>query len=320
MFSLTSLFVADSDLRKDICGNLCCGIVIAMYGSPCWEAAMALKSRNASQLSLPLATGGFLNGCIWGLYGLALGNTSISLPNGLGATLSVFNIIVKLYIRCGASKEAHKKLLTDTLKNALSSDHGVFLQSAMSGAYLQVPPLLEESLNLEMAHGVQVTGSSTGTALKIIQLQDEHVGFRLVDGRWLSMSPGRPSETSGEVWVPGAYHVTARKCDHPGEAGTFLPVNCGGLGLRSEACEPHKYGSATYGFWNPLYHVFCRIDDNGNFDSSVVVNPIAGKVRMPAGWYRERFELQFAHDHAHAGTLQAQVSPRLLSPNGPCMA
>jgi len=251
-----------------------------------------------------------LNGSMWGIYGLALGIVSISLPNGVGAALSVFNIFVKLSTPSSYANNTDAELTNKLLKQVLEKKHAVFIQSIMAGVCLHVPLVDAQGVHVEMeSQEVQVHSSSAGTALHIIQMPGDHVAFRLIDGRWLCMSPGRPiTEAPMTVWVPGPFHMVAINCEDPGEAGTFLPVKCGGTGLHHEEHILQTYNAEALGFWNPLYRVFLRIDDNGAFDSSVVVNPIAGEVRMPTGWYRERFELQLVGDNKPGASPMGNAS------------
>mmetsp|Transcript_69773 Transcript_69773/g.110700 ORF Transcript_69773/g.110700 Transcript_69773/m.110700 type:complete len:117 (+) Transcript_69773:1-351(+) len=97
-----------------------------------------------------------------------------------------------------------------------------------------------------------------------------------------------------EIWVPGAFHMVAVPCDEAGESGAFVVVSCGGLAMHHEEQHLCEYSSDALAFWNPLHRVFIRINENGDFDSSVVVNPVAGELKMPNGWYRERFVLQLS--------------------------
>jgi len=292
MFAMTPLFVEDDELRTDICGYLCSGICIAMYGTPCLEALKAVRYRDASRLSMPLAIAGSLNGALWGTYGLALGNPSIFVPNLLGFGLSIMNVIVKA---CLGSKVVVHESAESLLQTASSEHIPVLIHSLAHNAQLHVKQSAPGG-NESNASEMQVCSAAAGIAINVILMPSGCVAFRLADGRFLRVCPvAEGSLAKVSCHQPSSFTMVAKFVQEPGPDNEFQVLPGSGVALHHSEQKMAVYGSETVSFWSPLHQVFLRLNELGDFDCSP---PLAaapdGKIRLPGGWHWERFCLQRA--------------------------
>jgi hypothetical protein len=104
--TMTPMFISDFGVRRSILGNVCIAIFCIMCGSPTLAALKALKTGDASSISLPLALAQLANGLLWGVYGLAQQDIVLSGPNLLGALLALINVVAKLRSFCSFTASA----------------------------------------------------------------------------------------------------------------------------------------------------------------------------------------------------------------------
>merc|ERR1711920_229748 len=146
---------------------------------------------------------------------------------------------------------------------------------------------------------IAVLSNANASALKIVPavggdgLTEGLIGLRTTGGRFLRICH-RPSSMVSSL-QPSPYCVVAERRDEPGEEGLFLPVCCQAREtdpLLQNTPAVHNYPEESVGFWNPLYRVFLRVNEQGAMDCSPIVNSIAQGTVLPAGWDWERFTLQ----------------------------
>jgi hypothetical protein len=318
MFAMTPIFVSSRETRMDICGNICMGICIAMYATPCLEAVGALWSRDASKLSLPLAIAGALNGGLWTTYGLGIQVIPMIVPNAIGLGLSVFNILVKLTTSSSPraeDSEPQRSKVSNLLLEMLHEERAVlsslaakipsircFIHSLPHEKMLYVPPAEDGEDDLEkQANEVQVSATATGVAVEMLAMPGGCLAFRLEDGRFLQVR----TRDAGAHWgkessQPATYGIVAQRCVDAGEEGLFWAVPCGGLGLHKSETRMHSYDEdTTWAFWNPLHKVFLRVNEHADFDCSPNLKAsVSGdeKLQIPTGWLWERFEVHIAQE------------------------
>jgi hypothetical protein len=295
MFVMTSICIESVEVRKQIAGNVCIVIAVAMYGAPCFEAIRAVRTGDASKLSLPLAIAGALNGALWGTYGMAIGVVAVTVPNALGFALSVFNVLIKLFLSFANQKSrASRERSSSTLHfETLQEECEVLIHSVPHQLQLYVPPATNSEVELEAGpRAVQVRAASQGVAVKLLRMPGGAFALRLGDGRFLQVHANVSTTVSEQQ---NAFGVLAKHCDTPGESGTFLAVPAGGMALHHTETRMHDYDQNTISFWNPLHKVFLRVNEHGVFDCSARMNPSdTGTPRLPKGWHWERFELHSA--------------------------
>jgi hypothetical protein len=313
MFAMTPIFVQSAEMRMDICGNICMGICIAMYATPCLEAVGALWSRDASRLSLPLAIAGALNGGLWTTYGLGIQVIPMIVPNAIGLALSTFNIVVKLTTsskRRAEDSEPKLSKVSNLLLEVLQQERSVlqslatkipsircFIHSVPYEKMLYVPAEDGEDDLEAQANGVQVSATEAGSAVEMLAMPGGCLSFRLADGRYLQVCERDAGAHWGEESAqPATCGIVAKRCDDAGEEGLFLPVPCGGLGLHKSETRMHAYDEdTTLAFWNPLHKVFLRINEYSDFDCSPMIKANGDEaLQIPKGWIWERFEVHLA--------------------------
>lgn len=69
-------------------------ILLLFYSSPLSTILLVLRTRNSSSLQLPLSVMNIINGSLWLVYGIAISDLFIAVPNGVGAVLGVVYCIL----------------------------------------------------------------------------------------------------------------------------------------------------------------------------------------------------------------------------------
>jgi solute carrier family 50 protein (sugar transporter) len=64
-------------------------ILLLFYASPLSTVVEVVRSRSSDSLHLPLSVMNIVNGSLWLVYGLAITDYFIAVPNGVGALLGV---------------------------------------------------------------------------------------------------------------------------------------------------------------------------------------------------------------------------------------
>ena len=92
MVTASSVVIESSQTRLRVAGVVAPSLTCWQALSPCFEAVAAIRKGDASLLSLPLSLAGLLCSCFWTVYGVAISQPAISLPNGTLFLLSAFNL------------------------------------------------------------------------------------------------------------------------------------------------------------------------------------------------------------------------------------
>lgn len=87
--SLTCYRDLTEESKQMLWGYTCNAILITYYAAPLSTLLQVWRTRNASSLSLPLASANAANGALWLVYGLAIGDKFVSVPNGIGLSLAI---------------------------------------------------------------------------------------------------------------------------------------------------------------------------------------------------------------------------------------
>nr|GMD58111.1 bidirectional sugar transporter SWEET6a-like [Ipomoea batatas] len=87
--------------RTKIVGSLCVVFGIILYGSPLSIMRTVIKTKSAEYLPGWLIASGFSNGIIWAAYACIRFDIFIFVSNGVGALLSLSQIILKVVYRNG---------------------------------------------------------------------------------------------------------------------------------------------------------------------------------------------------------------------------
>lgn len=79
----------DEHARRLLWGYTSNAILITYYASPLSTLYKTWRTRDASSLSLPLATANAINGALWVAYGIAIHDNFITVPNAIGLLLAI---------------------------------------------------------------------------------------------------------------------------------------------------------------------------------------------------------------------------------------
>jgi len=94
------------DAKRTVAGLVANGMLMLYYGAPLTALAQVVKQKDSSSLYWPLSLMSVINGSLWGVYGLALKDMLIAVPNGIGA---VFGVIQLLFCLAFPSKPKEVK-------------------------------------------------------------------------------------------------------------------------------------------------------------------------------------------------------------------
>lgn len=303
---LSSSMLLSSAVMKSLTGNVCIAIILVMYGSPALAAFRALRTGDASAVSLPLALAQLANGLLWGVYGMALGDVVVMGPNLLGAALAVLNLVAKLRSFCGAQAQPAQPEPDATSMALLSGEAEIRVRSLHYSRFVRVA---EADSAVEQGSGVFAEVSvadDEGTVLKVVPLHaaasedvtERRFALRTQDGRFVQVCP-RPASLRASALNPSPWSVIACQSESPGAEGEFVAVLAPAQDkdhyVTTASRATHRYAEEGVGFWNPLHKVFVRANEFGVLDCSPECNsmPTLGLL-MPAGWEWERFTVHSA--------------------------
>ncbi|KAM4690194.1 sugar transporter SWEET1 [Rhinophrynus dorsalis] len=88
-YSYFYLWIPDVNTRLNQLGLFCSIFTISMYLSPLADLANIIRTKSTKCLSFPLTVATFLTSTSWVLYGLALGDLYITVPNFPGIVTSI---------------------------------------------------------------------------------------------------------------------------------------------------------------------------------------------------------------------------------------
>ncbi|KAJ3128179.1 hypothetical protein HK100_009335 [Physocladia obscura] len=80
------------DFGKQILGILANIVLVLFYGSPLSVCVKVIRERDSSSLSLPLALASALNGGLWTIYGFAMKDYYVGVPNLPGILFALVQI------------------------------------------------------------------------------------------------------------------------------------------------------------------------------------------------------------------------------------
>ena len=82
--------------------------LIFFYGAPLSTFYTVLKERNSSSIHVPTMITNTLNGTFWSIYGFAVSDMFVAIPNGIGALFGVLQVVlIVLFPR--QAKDAHSE-------------------------------------------------------------------------------------------------------------------------------------------------------------------------------------------------------------------
>lgn len=293
MVLMTPLIVPDLASRQLISGCLCITIAILLFASPLLEVRSALRSGDASRISLPLASGQLANGLLWSVYGMAQNDMVQVAVNGTAAVLALLTMAVKVrFCRGSTIKSEHGQSILELVR---AGNH-VTIRSLTNGSYWKVenaPFPLEGDMEAETDALAVSCVPREGSTIQIVAADDDKVALKTEDGRYFCVR-SRLASVCGSSLSPTSLSVAAVRCIKPGEDGEFVPVYSSAV--EKDTFSPgspclHNYQEESIGFWNPLHRVFLRVNELGEVDCSAQWN---SGLAIPAGWEWERFSLQHA--------------------------
>uniref|UniRef100_H2ZBS3 Sugar transporter SWEET1 n=1 Tax=Ciona savignyi TaxID=51511 RepID=H2ZBS3_CIOSA len=94
---MVTQYVKLANLAINIIGFICCTLTICMFASPLAEINTVIASKSTSSISFPLTVTASLCSAMWTLFGVALHDNFIVVPNALGfiASASRFYLFYK---------------------------------------------------------------------------------------------------------------------------------------------------------------------------------------------------------------------------------
>ncbi|WOH07406.1 hypothetical protein DCAR_0726836 [Daucus carota subsp. sativus] len=98
--------------RSRIVGTICIVLNIGMYGAPLTIARKVIKTKSVEYMPFWLSLTGTINGACWLCYGLLRFDVNLVVPNGLGFTFGVMQLVLyAIYWKRTPKSEDDKKVV-----------------------------------------------------------------------------------------------------------------------------------------------------------------------------------------------------------------
>jgi solute carrier family 50 (sugar transporter) len=91
-----AVFKSNPDGMNNVIGISCMVFTISYYGAPLSTMVQVIKTQDSSSLFAPLILANMSGSTLWTVYGFAIDNLNVYLPNVLGASLSALQLILIL--------------------------------------------------------------------------------------------------------------------------------------------------------------------------------------------------------------------------------
>eukprot|EP00980_Cylindrotheca_fusiformis_P017532 scaffold5498_cov86-Cylindrotheca_fusiformis.AAC.6 len=136
--------ILSKEAAQLIVGVLTNMILIFFYAAPLSSIQTVLQDRNTVSLHVPTMMLNTLNSTFWMVYGLAVGDYFIILPNGLGASLGAFQIVLCLIFPRGTITAP--PVMIDAANTPVKIDAGNYYDGNSIGSNGTAETLSMESL------------------------------------------------------------------------------------------------------------------------------------------------------------------------------
>ena len=80
-------------------GYVCMTLNLLIFVAPFSTIRLVIIARNSSRIYLPFAVMGFFGTFFWFLYGLVIDEIPLIVPNGIGALLNIFQLILCFFLK-----------------------------------------------------------------------------------------------------------------------------------------------------------------------------------------------------------------------------
>ncbi|CAG5121464.1 unnamed protein product [Candidula unifasciata] len=99
-FVYVTYFENEADIAVRNLGLYCCFLSVIVYASPLATLTEVVKERSTHSISLPLCFFNFLCAVEWTLYGLAISDQMLTIPNALGVVLGLVQFFLFCFYGC----------------------------------------------------------------------------------------------------------------------------------------------------------------------------------------------------------------------------
>ncbi|KAL4452035.1 hypothetical protein ABPG75_007697 [Micractinium tetrahymenae] len=107
------------DSLKRLWGFTSNAILIIFYASPLSTCLEVLRTRCSASLNLPLSVMNVINGTLWVIYGIAIKDLFLAVPNGIGAVLGlVYCALLLTFPRKSSAKRSPSTSDIDTMSSS----------------------------------------------------------------------------------------------------------------------------------------------------------------------------------------------------------
>ena len=85
---------ASLEHKRTVMGLFCNFVLLVYYASPLTTMRQVLEQKNSKSLFFPMALANTANGAAWFVYGIALNDPYLMVPNGIGAALGILQVVL----------------------------------------------------------------------------------------------------------------------------------------------------------------------------------------------------------------------------------
>ncbi|KAJ3033233.1 hypothetical protein HK097_004929 [Rhizophlyctis rosea] len=107
-----------ASIANTLMGSINTAFLVLLYGAPLTTMYNVVKTRDSSSINLPLAVASIVNGGLWFIYGMTIGDPFVWAPNGAGAVMGVLQVVVKILFR------GRRESDTDSIETVVAVESG----------------------------------------------------------------------------------------------------------------------------------------------------------------------------------------------------
>ncbi|KAJ3043598.1 hypothetical protein HDV00_004699 [Rhizophlyctis rosea] len=100
-------------IAETLLGSINTAFLVTLYGAPLSTVYNVVKSRNSTSINLPLAVASVLNGTLWFMYGLTIGDPFVWAPNGAGMGVLLAGMKVLFRVKGESDRDSIETVVAD---------------------------------------------------------------------------------------------------------------------------------------------------------------------------------------------------------------
>ncbi|KAJ3039116.1 hypothetical protein HDV00_012607 [Rhizophlyctis rosea] len=125
------------EVGKTLMGVVTVISLLALYASPLITMYKVVKTRNSASINYPLAVAQLVNGGLWFVYGMAVGNYFVAGPNGTGCALGVLQVVLKVVFKSRGGETSDVESLETVVAEDGAEKEGVLVVAVRKEEHME---------------------------------------------------------------------------------------------------------------------------------------------------------------------------------------